>query len=50
MGLIYGLFPTVLTIGIPSVIHVYCDIFSGAIQTYVFCMLTMVYVNDKIAD
>ena len=50
MGLIYGLLPTVLTIGIPSVIHVYCDIFSGAIQTYVFCMLTMVYVNDKIAD
>lgn len=50
MGLIYGLLPKALTIGIPSVIHVYCDIFSGAIQTYVFCMLTMVYINDKIAD
>lgn len=50
MGLIYGLLPTAVTIGIPAVIHVYCDIFSGAIQTYVFCMLTMVYINDKIAD
>lgn len=50
MGLIYGLLPRALTIGIPSVIHIYCDIFSGAIQTYVFCMLTMVYINDKIAD
>ena len=50
MGLIYGLLPKALTIGIPSVIHVYCDIFSGAIQTYVFCMLTKVYINDKIAD
>ena len=24
-----------------------CDLFSGCIQTYVFCMLTMVYINDK---
>ena len=50
MGLIYGLLPQLLTLGLPSVLHVYFDIFSGAIQTYVFCMLTMVYVNDKIAD
>lgn len=48
MGLIYGLLPIFLKIGIPSVLHVYFDIFSGAIQTYVFCMLTMVYITDKI--
>ena len=50
VGLIYGLLPAALKVGIPSVLHVYCDIFSGAIQTYVFCMLTMVYINDKISD
>lgn len=50
MGLIYGLLPIFVKLGIPSVLHVYFDIFSGCIQTYVFCMLTMVYVNDKIAD
>ena len=50
LGLIYGLLPTAVTIGIPSVIHAYCDIFSGAIQTYVFCMLSLVYINDKISD
>jgi len=50
MGLWYGLLPLLVKLGIPSVLHVYFDIFSGAIQTYVFCMLTMVYVNDKIAD
>lgn len=50
MGLLYGLLPTAVKVGIPSVIHIYCDIFSGAIQTYVFCMLTMVYINDKISD
>lgn len=50
MGLIYGLLPKLLTFGLPSVLHVYFDVFSGCIQAYVFCMLTMVYVNDKIAD
>lgn len=50
MGLIYGLVPQALKVGIPAVIHIYCDIFSGAIQTYVFCMLTLVYINDKISD
>lgn len=50
MALYYGLLPIFAKIGIPAALHVYFDIFSGAIQTYVFCMLTMVYVNDKIAD
>ncbi len=50
MGLLYGLTPIFVQIGIPAALHVYFDVFSGAIQTYVFCMLTMVYVNDKIAD
>lgn len=48
MGLIYGLLPVFVKIGIPSVLHIYFDIFSGCIQAYVFCMLTMVYVTDKI--
>ena len=47
MGLWYGMMPIFTNIGIPAALHVYCDVFSGAIQTYVFCMLTMVYNNDK---
>ncbi len=47
MGLWYGMMPIFTNIGIPAALHVYCDLFSGAIQTYVFCMLTMVYINDK---
>lgn len=47
MGLWYGMMPILTSIGIPAALHVYCDLFSGAIQTYVFCMLTMVYINDK---
>lgn len=48
MGLWYGMLPIWLKIGVPSALHIYFDVFSGAIQTYVFCMLTMVYVNDKL--
>lgn len=48
MGLWYGMMPYWVKLGVPAVLHVYFDLFSGCIQTYVFCMLTMVYVNEKI--
>lgn len=47
MALYYGMLPVFFKIGIPSALHVYFDLFSGAIQAYVFCMLTMVFVADK---
>lgn len=46
LGLVYGLLPKVLLIIIPSALHAYLDVFSGAIQTYVFCMLTMVFISQ----
>jgi F-type H+-transporting ATPase subunit a len=49
MGLIYDLVNP-YTVAYPALLHAYFDLFSGCIQAYVFCMLTMVYVNDKIAD
>ena len=50
LGLWYGMMPLLFSLGIPSFLHAYFDLFSGAIQAYVFCMLTMVYVGDKIGD
>ncbi len=50
MALYYGLLPIFVKIGIPSALHVYFDLFSGAIQAYVFCMLTMTYITDAIGD
>ena len=49
MALVYGLLNK-LALFWPAVLHVYFDMFSGAIQTYVFCMLTMTYVSDAIGD
>lgn len=49
LALVYGLLSKMAVVW-PAVLHVYFDLFSGAIQTYVFCMLTMTYVNDAIGE
>ena len=45
MALVYGLL-RVIALAWPAALHVYFDLFSRAIQTYVFCMLTMTYVTQ----
>lgn len=50
LALIYGLLPKVCTLIWPAALHAYLDVFSGAIQTFVFIMLTMVFVADAIGD
>ena len=45
MALVYGLLK-LIAIAWPAALHVYFDLFSGAIQTYVFCMLTMTYISN----
>lgn len=47
VALWYALMPLLLQIGLPSFLHAYLDVFSGCIQTYVLCMLTTVYIDDK---
>ena len=49
MTLIYGILGWIATVW-PAALHVYFDLFSGAIQTYVFCMLTMTYIADARGD
>lgn len=39
-----------LQLGIPGVISLYFDLFSGVIQAYIFCMLTMVYVSNVVPE
>lgn len=49
MALVYGLL-RIFAMAWPAALHVYFDLFSGAIQTYVFCMLTMTYINNAIGE
>lgn len=41
----FGEFPF-LQIGVPAVLSVYFDIFSGCLQAFIFAMLTMLYVSS----
>ncbi len=47
LALVYGLLSKLAVIW-PAALHLYFDLFSGAIQTYVFCMLTMTYVSQQL--
>ncbi len=50
-GLLFGWLPGFLSdipflqIGLPAVLSIYFDVFSGCLQAYIFAMLTMMYVS-----
>lgn len=50
LGLVYGLLPKAILLLVPAPLHGYFDVFSGAIQTYVFCMLTMVFISNTFEE
>lgn len=49
MGLVYTI-PMVIRVWIPAFLHIYFDVFSGCLQTFIFVMLSMAFIGDKIAD
>ncbi len=49
MALIYNLLSKV-AIAWPAALHAYLDVFSGALQAYVFIMLTMVFISNAAGD
>lgn len=46
MGLYYAMMPWFLKLGLPSVFHLYFDVFAGALQTLIFVMLSMTFVSS----
>lgn len=47
MALIYELLPMVLTFVLPSALHAYFDVFVGALQAYIFTVLSMSFISQK---
>lgn len=45
-----GLAIPVFTIGIPAVLSLYFDLFSGFIQAFIFIMLTMIYIESACSE
>ena len=47
MGLVYAMFPKIVVfLGIPAVLHGYFDVFAGALQAFIFVMLSMTFVSN----
>jgi hypothetical protein len=38
--------PPIFQVGIPAILSIYFDLFSGFVQAFVFCLLTMIYVGQ----
>ena len=45
LGLIYGLAPIVTRFAIPAALHGFFDVALGAIQAYVFCILSLSFIS-----
>lgn len=45
LTLYYGLMPYFAQIGIPALLHAFFDIIFGALQTYIFVILSLMYVK-----
>lgn len=59
MTLVYGALGSILSgvlpipifmLGIPAVLHAYFDVFAGVLQSFIFTMLTMVFVSMAMDD
>jgi F-type H+-transporting ATPase subunit a len=48
MGLLYYFMPGFLSIGIPVPLHGWFDVFISLLQTYIFTMLSMTYIRNKL--
>ena len=43
---IFAVMPPIFQVGIPAILSIYFDLFSGFVQAFVFCLLTMIYVGQ----
>jgi len=44
ISLVNAILPIYLRIAIPAALHVYFDLFTGVLQTYIFCVLSLTFI------
>lgn len=49
LGELLGAIPF-LQVGVPAITSIYFDVFSGCLQAFIFCMLSMMYVKDAAGE
>lgn len=45
MALVYSIAPIFMRFGLPAVLHAYFDLITGALQTYIFCILSLMFIR-----
>ncbi|MGI6169082.1 MAG: F0F1 ATP synthase subunit A [Christensenellales bacterium] len=45
LTLVYSITPIFMRFGLPVVLHAYFDLLSGALQTYIFCILSLMFIR-----
>lgn len=50
MGLVYELLPLALRFVLPGVLHAYFDVFVGALQAFIFTVLSMTFISQKATE
>ncbi|NLF35448.1 MAG: F0F1 ATP synthase subunit A [Clostridiales bacterium] len=45
MTLVYSIAPVFVRFGLPVVLHTYFDLITGALQTYIFCILSLMFIR-----
>jgi len=49
LGLVYEMFPLVMRFVLPNILHAYFDVFAGALQSFIFTILSMTFIQQKMA-
>ena len=47
IGLVYNMLPVALRFVLPDVLHAYFDVFVGALQAFIFTVLSMTFISQK---
>lgn len=50
MGLVYQMLPLALRFVLPDILHAYFDVFVGALQAFIFTVLSMTFISQKALD
>lgn len=50
LGLVYEMFPLALKFIVPSALHAYFDVFAGALQAFIFTVLSMTFISQQVTE
>lgn len=50
MQMMYAALPIFLRWFVPAPFHIYFDVFAGVLQTYIFCILSLTFIGQKLPE